>query len=76
MKQVGVFDGKTHFSALVEDAERGETIIVTRKGKPVAQIVPIESVKPREFGFDDGLGYIADDFDAPLPPDVLKAFTG
>jgi hypothetical protein len=28
----------------------------------------------REFGFDDGLGFIADDFDAPLPDDVLATF--
>lgn len=75
MKQVGVFDGKTHFSALIEEAEHGETIVVTRKGKPVARIVPIEQPKPREFGSDDGLGYIADDFDGPLPADVLNDFT-
>jgi prevent-host-death family protein len=41
MKTVGVFEGKTHFSALLEDAERGETIIVTKKGRPIAQIGPI-----------------------------------
>jgi prevent-host-death family protein len=76
MKQVGVFDGKTHFSALIEEAEHGETIVVTRKGKPVARIVPIDNPKPREFGSDDGLGYIADDFDAPLSADVIKDFTG
>jgi prevent-host-death family protein len=75
MKQVGVFDGKTHFSALIEEAEHGETIVVTRKGKPVARIVPVEKPKPREFGSDDGLGYIADDFDAALPADVLNDFT-
>jgi prevent-host-death family protein len=41
MRKVGTFEGKTHFSALIEAAERGETIIVTRKGRPVAQIGPI-----------------------------------
>lgn len=41
MKTVGAFEGKTHFSALIDAAQRGETIIVTRKGKPVAQIGPV-----------------------------------
>jgi prevent-host-death family protein len=73
MKQVGVFEGKTHFSALIDDAERGESTLITRNGKPVARIVPVDQPKPREFGFDDGLGFIADDFNAPLPPDLLDA---
>jgi len=43
MKTVGAFQAKTHFSSLLEEAERGETIVVTRKGKPVAQLGPITS---------------------------------
>lgn len=42
MKTVGAFEAKTHFSSLLEEAERGETIVVTKKGKPVAQIGPIK----------------------------------
>ncbi len=41
MKSVGVFEGKTRFSALVADAQSGQTTIITRNGKPVAQIGPI-----------------------------------
>jgi prevent-host-death family protein len=74
MKQIGIFEGKTHFSALIDDAERGESTLVTRKGKPVARIVPIDEPKPREFGFDDGLGFIADDFNDPLPNELLDSF--
>ncbi|MGB8265433.1 MAG: type II toxin-antitoxin system prevent-host-death family antitoxin [Candidatus Velthaea sp.] len=74
MKTVGVFHAKTHFSALIEDAERGEVTLVTRNGKPVARIVPADGATRRTFGFDDGLGFIADDFDAPLPEEVLAAF--
>ena len=70
MKTVGVFEAKTHLSALVDDAERGRTTLITRKGKLVAQVVPVDDPKPREFGFDDGLGRIADDFDDPLPPGI------
>jgi prevent-host-death family protein len=41
MRSVGTFEGKTHFSELVAQAEQGETIIVTRNGRPVAQLGPI-----------------------------------
>lgn len=41
MKTVGIFEAKTHFSALVEEAREGHTITVTRNGEPVAQIVPM-----------------------------------
>ncbi len=42
MKTMGAFEGKTHFSALLEDAERGETTLITKNGRPVARIAPIE----------------------------------
>ena len=41
MKTVGVFEAKTRFSALVADAERGITTIVTKNGKPVAEVGPV-----------------------------------
>ena len=43
MKRVGMFEAKTHFSALVADALAGQTTIVTRNGKPVAEISPVKS---------------------------------
>lgn len=41
MREVGTFEGKTHFSALIDAAEHGETIVITRNGKPVAQLGPL-----------------------------------
>ncbi len=41
-KTVGAFEGKTHFSALINEAERGETIVITKNGRPVAQIGPVQ----------------------------------
>lgn len=43
MASVGSFEAKTNFSALLERAERGEQIVITRRGKPVARLVPIDS---------------------------------
>jgi len=45
-RTVGAFEAKTHFSALLEAAERGETIVVTKKGRPVAQLGPITENRP------------------------------
>jgi len=41
-KTVGAFEAKTHFSALLERAEKGEEITITRRGKAVARIVPLK----------------------------------
>lgn len=41
MKTVGLFEAKTHLSALVEAARRGEVTIISVRGKPAAQVVPI-----------------------------------
>jgi prevent-host-death family protein len=75
VKTVGIFEAKTRLSALVEDAASGEATTITRKGKPVARIIPYAEPTRREFGFDDGLGYIADDFNE-LPAEVLGSFLG
>jgi prevent-host-death family protein len=43
MRSIGVFEAKTHLSELLADAERGETIVITRKGEPVAELGPIRA---------------------------------
>lgn len=40
MREVGIFDARNALSALVELAEKGEEITITRHGKPVAKLVP------------------------------------
>lgn len=76
MKTANVGEAKARFSALIHAAEAGETVIIARDGEPVVQMTRAFSAKRREFGGDDGLGYIADDFDAPLPDEVLASFYG
>jgi prevent-host-death family protein len=45
MLEVGTYEAKTRFSELVERAEAGETIVITRHGKPVARLVADEAVR-------------------------------
>ena len=42
MKYVGIFDAKTHLSGLVDEVEKGQEIVITRHGKPVARLVRAE----------------------------------
>lgn len=77
MQKVNMHDAKANFSKLVDAAANGEEIIIAKAGKPVARLVPLEQAKPlRRIGGMKGQIRIADDFDAPLPADLLAAFEG
>lgn len=41
---IGAFEAKTHFSQLIERALHGEEIFITRRGKPVAKLVPVDDL--------------------------------
>jgi prevent-host-death family protein len=43
VRTVGVFEAKTHLSALLDDVERGETVLITRSGTPVAELRPVSA---------------------------------
>lgn len=45
MKCIGLFEAKTHLSAIVEAAKRGESTVISVRGKPTAQIVPFAAPK-------------------------------
>jgi prevent-host-death family protein len=74
LETVNIHAAKTHLSRLLEEVSQGKTIIIARAGKPVARLVPYEEPAPRRPGFLKGRIRIADDFDAPLPDDLLGLF--
>ncbi|MCP4408978.1 MAG: type II toxin-antitoxin system Phd/YefM family antitoxin [Gammaproteobacteria bacterium] len=75
MSIVSVHEAKTHLSRLLARAATGEEIIIARAGKPVATLVPIQApAAARTPGLDAGKIWIAEDFDAPLPDDLLAEF--
>ena len=75
-KVVNMHEAKSTLSKLVEEAEAGEEIILARAGQPVVRLVPVRAGKPRQLGQWKGRVRMADDFDAPLPDDVLAGFEG
>ena len=74
---INIHEAKTHLSRLLQRVAAGEELTLARAGKPVARLI---AVKPkgaaRPLGFARDQVRIADDFDAPLPDDLLKAFYG
>ncbi len=74
---VNIYEAKTHFSKLLARVCTGEEIIIAKSGKPIARLVPIEEkVMVRKPGSAKGQISMGDNFDAPLPDDMLDAFVG
>ena len=72
MEEVNIHQAKTHLARLLRKVAAGEEVVISRAGKPVARLVPVaEAPRPRELGRDRGKIWIADDFDAPMPDDIL-----
>jgi len=65
-------EAKAQLSSLVERAASGEEIVIAKNGKPMARLVRYEPTKGRRVpGCGKGKIWIANDFDAPLPHDIL-----
>lgn len=54
---VSSFDAKTHLSQLIQDVEKGQSITITRRGKPVARLVPVH--EEDEMSLDDIVNELA-----------------
>jgi antitoxin (DNA-binding transcriptional repressor) of toxin-antitoxin stability system len=67
MKIVNIHEAKTHLSRLIEDALRGEDVVIARGNQPVVRLVLVEAARPRRaLGWAKGQVRMAADFDAPL----------
>ncbi|MGH9604626.1 MAG: type II toxin-antitoxin system Phd/YefM family antitoxin [Terracidiphilus sp.] len=78
MQTVNIYQAKTQLSRLVDLAAAGDDVVIARNGKPVARLTALKKEKkPRiTLGLLEGQGWIADDFDAPLPDEILAQFEG
>jgi len=67
VEEIGAFEAKTRLSELLERVSRGQVYRITKRGRPIAELRPIEGAAGRpRFGSDRGRVVIAEDFDAPL----------
>ena len=78
MTTINIHEAKTHFSRLVERAESGETIVVAKAGRPVAQLGPLQPRSPEErrLGFLRGRVSVPDDFDTIGRDQIQELFDG
>lgn len=74
-EQVNIHYAKTHLSKLLERVEAGEEVVIARYGRPIARLCAVDGPgKPRVPGLLKGQIWMSDDFDDPLPPEILDLF--
>jgi prevent-host-death family protein len=74
---VNIYAAKTHLSRLIDQVNAGEEIVITRHGRPVARLMPAAEAQPkRRLGTLKGEVRVGEDFDEPLPDDLLDLFEG
>lgn len=75
VSQVDIHEAKTHLSRLLARVEAGEEITIAKAGKPIARLMPVQKASPkRAKGLFKGQFTVPNDFDAPLPFDMLDLF--
>jgi prevent-host-death family protein len=79
MQTVNIHAAKTHLSRLLDAVAGGEEILIARAGRPIARLVPLQGQAVpmrRRLGQLAGQVTVPEDFDAPLPEDILSSFEG
>ncbi|MCK9513857.1 MAG: type II toxin-antitoxin system prevent-host-death family antitoxin [Pigmentiphaga sp.] len=78
MEIVNIHQAKTHLSRLIERASLGEPFIITKAGKPMVKVIPINAPddQVRRLGFLTGQVQVPDDFDRMGETEIEKLFGG
>jgi prevent-host-death family protein len=73
---ITVNEARAHLAQLIDEVAKGREVLIARRGRAVARLVPVAADRARKPGYLKGRIRIAPDFDAPLPPEVLESFEG
>lgn len=74
---INIHEAKTHLSRIVDEVAAGSEVIIAKAGKPMAKLSPLNpAIKKKRLGVLKGKIKVPDDFDAPLPEEVLADFEG
>ncbi len=75
--EVNIHQAKTHLSRLLQRVAEGEEVVIARAGEPIARLVRIQPEKAtRPLGMYKDSVVVPDDFNDPLPPELLAQFLG
>ena len=80
-RQVNVHEAKTHLSELLAAVERGEEVVIARRGKPIAKITPCDQPSKKKgrikLGFFEGMGRETDpDWWKPVKDEEIREWFG
>jgi prevent-host-death family protein len=80
MKLVNIYEAKARLSEYLARVEAGETVVIARRNRPVAKLVPagpeLPEKKPRPIGLAKGMGHVPPEFFEPLDDELLNLFEG
>ena len=78
MRSLNLNQVKTHLSACIDQVAAGETIVICKRNKPVAELraFPQPRKEARPIGLLKGQFTVPESFFEPLPDEVIAAFTG
>lgn len=78
MIKLNIHEAKTHLSRYLEEVEHGETILLCKRNRPVAEIRPLAAIshKKRPIGMAKGKFRVPSSFFEELPEDTLVLFQG
>lgn len=78
METVNIHQAKTNLSRLLSRVELGEEFVIANRGIAIAKLVPFRTSLNRRasLGQDQGKFIVPEDFNAPLPAEILAAFEG
>ena len=72
-----VHEAKTELSRLLKRVAEGEEVVIAKAGKPIAKLVTLGAPRPASrLGLDQSDWHVPDDFNEPLPEELVKAFWG
>lgn len=75
MSTFNIHEAKAHFSQIINQALMGEEVIIARGNTPIIRFVPYEKKLPSRLGGQlKGVMSISENFDDPLPPELLDSF--
>jgi prevent-host-death family protein len=76
MQQYNIHTAKTHLSALVEKAAKGEAFIIAKAGKPIVKVIPFvqQNTVQKRIGFLKGKIEVPADFDTMGQNEIIQTF--
>lgn len=77
MRIVEVEEASSSLSSIVDEVAAGADVVIAKAGKPLVRLVAMTSQEaPMRIGMLKGKIWVSDNFDDPLPEDILRLFEG